>query len=213
MSFLAQYAAFAGVMLFVAISPGPDMAVIISRALTGWSAGVAATVGVVAGVAIWVVAAVTGVSALLATSATSFTVVKIVGAIYLVYLGVQSLLAARRHIDETVDAPAPVAMNKTGLASNAWRGFLCNILNPKAAVFFVALIPQFIRPDGDRVVDALVLPLLAVAIVGIWYLILVSIVFSLQKKLVNSRIRKRIDATVGVALVGVGIGVVFADSR
>ncbi|MFD4433113.1 LysE family translocator, partial [Nocardia sp. NPDC058497] len=148
MSFLAQYAAFAGVMLFVAISPGPDMAVIISRALTGWSAGVAATAGVVVGVAIWVVAAVTGVSALLDTTATAITVVKIVGAIYLVYLGIQSLLAARRHTDETVDAPAPVAINKAGLASNAWRGFLCNILNPKAAVFFVALIPQIIRPDG-----------------------------------------------------------------
>ncbi|MFJ4651049.1 LysE family translocator [Nocardia sp. NPDC088792] len=209
MSSVAQYATFAGVMLFVAISPGPDMAVIVSRALTGWSAGMAATVGVVAGVAVWVVAAVTGISALLATSAAAFTIVKIVGALYLVYLGVQSLLSARRHTDDADFESTAAPTARMGMMANVRRGFLSNILNPKAAVFFVALIPQFIRHDGSPVLDAIVLPMVAVAIVGTWYLILVSIVFSLQKKLANSRIRKRIDATVGVALVGVGIGVVF----
>jgi threonine/homoserine/homoserine lactone efflux protein len=207
MSFVAHYAVFAGVMLFVAVSPGPDMAVIISRALTSWSAGAAATAGVAGGVALWVTAAVTGISALLAASATAFTVVKIAGAIYLVCLGVQSLLAARRHAVGAAVAPASAGTGRIGMAGNAWRGFLCNILNPKAAVFFVALVPQFIPHSGARIVDAVVLPLVAAAVVGAWYLILVSIVFSVQRKLADSRIRRRIDAAVGVALIGVGIGV------
>ncbi|MFI6518019.1 LysE family translocator [Spirillospora sp. NPDC050679] len=209
MSQVMQYVEFAGVMVFVAISPGPDMAVIMSRALTGRSAGVAATAGVVAGVALWVLAAVTGVSALLAASATAFTVVKIVGALYLVYLGVRSLLAARRHTD---DGGVEPSAGDAGVAGNVWRGFLCNILNPKAAVFFVALVPQFMRHDGAPVVDAVVLPLVAMAIVGGWYLILVSVVFSLQERLVGSRVRKLIDAVLGTVLVGVGIGIVFSGS-
>ncbi|MFI1459611.1 LysE family translocator [Nocardia carnea] len=208
MSAAGQYAAFAVVMLFIAVSPGPDMAVIISRALTGWTAGAAATLGVAAGMFVWVLAAVTGIAALLAASAQAFTVVKVAGALYLVYLGVRALLAARRRGD-VPGAEAPVRPGTP--LDNAVRGFLSNILNAKAAVLFVALIPQFVPTGGVGVAEAITLPLIAAVVVTVWYLMLTTTVAALHRKFADSSVWRRIDTVVGAALVAVGIGVLFGD--
>ncbi|GGL27607.1 LysE family translocator [Nocardia jinanensis] len=201
----AQYAAFAGVMLFIAVSPGPDMAVITGRALTGWAAGAAATLGVAAGMFLWVLAAVTGVSILLETSATAFRVVEISGAVYLIWLGVGSLRAARRTaVAPDIAASGPRAASRVG---DIGRGFLSNILNPKAAVLFVALIPPFVPPGGARAADAIAFPAIAAAVVAAWYLALTSVVSALQRKFADGRVRGRIDVLVGIALIAVGAGV------
>ncbi|MFD4401903.1 LysE family translocator [Nocardia sp. NPDC058499] len=208
MSSVGQYAAFAVVILFIAVSPGPDMAVIINRALTGWVAGAAATVGVAVGIFVWVLAAVTGIAALLAASAQAFTVVKIAGALYLVYLGVRALLAARR-LGGVPGAETPVRPGAT--LDNAVRGFLSNILNAKAAVLFVALIPQFVPTGGVGVADAIVFPLVAAVVVAAWYLTLTTTVAALHRKFADSNVWRRIDTVVGAALIAVGIGVLFGD--
>ncbi|MFI6922760.1 LysE family transporter [Nonomuraea spiralis] len=92
------------------MSPGPDFAVVVRRsALSGRGHGMAAAVGIAVGVSVWVVAAATGVAALLAASAMAFTVVKVVGAAYLLYLGVKALRAALRGgggLDLGLPAPA-----------------------------------------------------------------------------------------------------------
>ncbi|WP_107659071.1 LysE family translocator [Nocardia suismassiliense] len=202
MSSITQYAAFAGVMLVVSASPGPDLAVIMSRALSGWAAGAAATLGVAAGMFLWVLAAVTGVSALLATSSEAFTAVRLLGAAYLIFLGVHALVQARRTTGDVLLRPV-VAQ---GFRRDLGRGFGSSILNPKTAVFFVALIPQFI-PDGATVTDAVVLPLVAVAVVTAWFLFVTSVVTWLHARFAQARTRRRIDTGVGVALVTVGVGV------
>lgn len=208
MSAVGQYAAFAVVMLFIAVSPGPDMAVIISRAVTGRAAGAAATLGVAAGMFVWVLAAVTGIAALLAASAQAFTVVKVAGALYLVYLGVRALLAARR----PGGVPGTEAPARPGSPlDNAVRGFLSNILNAKAAVLFVALIPQFVPPGGVAVGDAIAFPLIAAVVVAAWYLTLTTTVAALHRKFADSTVWRRIDTVVGAALIAVGIGVLFGD--
>lgn len=208
MSTAGQYAAFAVVMLFIAVSPGPDMAVIVSRASAGWAAGAAATSGVAAGIFVWVLAAVTGVAALLAASAQAFTLVKIAGAMYLIYLGARALLSARR----SGGVPGAGAPARPGTPlDNAVRGFLSNILNPKAAVLFVALVPQFVPHGRVGVADAIAFPLVAALVVGAWYLVLTTTVAVLRRRFADSGIRRRIDAVVGAALIAVGIGVLFED--
>jgi threonine/homoserine/homoserine lactone efflux protein len=133
--------------LLLNIAPGPDSILIMSRsARSGWRAGFVAAWGVGSGVCVHVLAAALGLSALLATSATAFTVVKMVGAAYLVWIGIGMLRSRAGAAAGTVDAVAdarPVCWREVFA-----QGFLTNVLNPKVALFFLAFVPQFIAPDA-----------------------------------------------------------------
>jgi threonine/homoserine/homoserine lactone efflux protein len=133
----------AGVLLN--ITPGPDMLYIIGRSTTqGWRAGAAAALGIGAGCVVHIAAAALGLSAVLAASATAFTILKIVGAVYLVYVGISFIRAAR----PSPRAAPHVALAPTTLRTVFIQGFLTNVLNPKVALFFLAFLPQFIDSDA-----------------------------------------------------------------
>jgi RhtB (resistance to homoserine/threonine) family protein len=127
--------------LLLNIVPGPDSMLVVTRSATqGWRAGSAAALGIGAGTFVHVLAAAVGMSALLATSAHAFTVVKLVGAAYLVYVGLRLWLAAGERAPAARDA-APLPYRRVFV-----QGFLTNVLNPKVALFFLAFVPQFIDP-------------------------------------------------------------------
>jgi threonine/homoserine/homoserine lactone efflux protein len=132
--------------LLLNITPGPDSLFIMARSATqGWRAGFVACWGIGTGVFVHVFAAALGLSALLAASATAFTVVKVIGAAYLVWIGI-GMLRSRGSGE-----PAPAGQE--ALRAIAYRdifrqGFLTNVLNPKVALFFLAFVPQFIAPDA-----------------------------------------------------------------
>lgn len=142
------------------LTPGPDVLYIVSNALRhGARAGVVAGLGITAGCFVHIGAAAIGVSALLAASATAFTLLKLVGAAYLLWVGVRMLRSRA-----TLPAATLVETVETSLPLN-WRGvfmggFWTNALNPKVALFFLAFVPQFIAPDADN--KALVFVLLGV---------------------------------------------------
>ena len=130
--------------LLLNITPGPDSLFIMARSATqGWRAGVVACWGVGSGVFVHVLAAALGLSALLATSATAFAVVKVIGAGYLVWIGI-GMIRAKGEAQEAVDA-APRVIRYRDIFR---QGFLTNVLNPKVALFFLAFVPQFIAPDA-----------------------------------------------------------------
>lgn len=129
---------------FLNVTPGPDNLFIAARSLQqGWRAGMVASLGVGCGVFVHVLAAAFGLAALLAASATAFLIVKLVGAAYLLWLGI-GLLRARAEVGAH-KAPPPSALP-------AWRifrqGFMTNALNPKVALFFLAFVPQFISHEA-----------------------------------------------------------------
>jgi RhtB (resistance to homoserine/threonine) family protein len=129
--------------LVLNVTPGPDNIYIAARSLQqGWRAGMVASLGIGCGVFVHVLAAALGLAALLAASAMAFLVVKLVGAAYLLWLGI-GLLRAR---ESTPGAP------ETRLSLPLWRifrqGFITNVLNPKVALFFLAFVPQFISHDA-----------------------------------------------------------------
>lgn len=161
-----RFLAFVTVSALLIMAPGPDMALVARNALRGgWSNAWPTALGVGAGTIGWGMAAVLGVAALLAASATAFTAVKLAGALYLLYLGLHSLRAGLTRSSE-------VATN--GLASPSTprrrvafqQGILGNLLNPKAAVIFVTVIPQFIRHGDPAIRLALMLLVFEVMIVG-----------------------------------------------
>ena len=130
--------------LLLNITPGPDTLYIVGRSSTlGLRAGAVAALGIGAGVLVHICAAALGLSALLAASATAFAVVKIIGAAYLVYVGV-SLLRTKK---SDPSSPA-VTLRSARLRSIFFQGFLTNILNPKVALFFLAFLPQFVMADA-----------------------------------------------------------------
>jgi threonine/homoserine/homoserine lactone efflux protein len=130
--------------LLLNITPGPDTLYIVGRSSTlGLRAGAVAALGIGTGVLVHICAAALGLSALLAASATAFAIVKIVGAAYLVYVGI-SLLRTKR---SDPSSPA-VTLRPARLRGIFFQGFLTNVLNPKVALFFLAFLPQFVMADA-----------------------------------------------------------------
>ena len=137
----AEFAAFSLAALVITLTPGADMALVARRAVAdGWHTAARTSLGVVSGLVVHAAAAAIGVSAILAHSATAFTALKLVGAAYLAVLGLLAFRSARRVRDGE-----PPARHR---GRPFLQGFLNNVLNPKVAVFYVAFLPQFIRP-GD----------------------------------------------------------------
>lgn len=139
-----DFALFIVAGLLLNITPGADMLYIAGRAGTqGFRAGALAALGIGAGCFVHILAAALGVSAILAASATAFTVVKLIGAAYLVYLGISLLRSTVRP-----QRQAAVALPLSTGSRIFWQGFLTNALNPKVALFFLAFLPQFIAVDA-----------------------------------------------------------------
>lgn len=195
----AQLVAFCGVVSLGAMSPGPDFAVVLRRsALGGRAEGMAAATGVATGVFVWAVAAAAGVAALVATVPVLLTTIRYAGAAYLAYLGIRALLAAAR-------TPAVTSGDRPDRAGGAFRdGLLCNALNPKAAVFFLALLPQFL-PADPGVLDTLTLSLVAVVITLVWFGTVANLVAVFRQVFARSPVRRTLDGLSGAALLGLGV--------
>lgn len=137
-------ALFAATVFVLNATPGVDMAYTVASTLRGgWRQGVAAAVGIMAGCVLHTLAAAFGLAALLATSAEAFTVVKLVGAAYLLYVAWGMARAGLKPPSAATEVVAPPSLWRT-----ARQGFFTNALNPKVALFFLALLPQFIAADA-----------------------------------------------------------------
>lgn len=200
---MTQLLAVGGVVLLAAMSPGPDFVIVTRNAmLSGRRAGMACAAGIAVGVFGWAVVTALGVAGLLAASAVAFTVVKLAGAAYLVLLGVRALLAARRG---GYEAPEEVSGTRTAGALAAFRqGLVTNLLNPKVAVFFTALLPQFLPATATRV-DQVLLAGVAAVVSLVWFGVLANVVSALRRFLTTQRVRRAIDAVMGALLVALGL--------
>ena len=131
--------------LLLNVTPGPDTLYIVGRSTAqGFRAGATAALGIGAGIVVHITAAALGLSALLALSSAAFTVVKLIGAVYLVYVG----LTLIRSTGAGSDRAGVAALAHAPLSTIFVQGFLTNVLNPKVALFFLAFLPQFVEPDA-----------------------------------------------------------------
>jgi threonine/homoserine/homoserine lactone efflux protein len=145
-----HYWLFLATAIVLILTPGQDTFFILGRSLAGGrAAGVAAALGVSAGTVIHTLLAALGLSALLATSAYAFMAVKFAGAAYLIYIGVRALLSRSRELAAQGEPDA-----RAGQWSAFRQGMLTNLLNPKVALFFLALMPQFIAASSTQKVAA-----------------------------------------------------------
>ena len=198
-----HYGLFIAAGLLLNLTPGQDTMFIIGQSLTGGRrAGVAAAVGISLGSVCHTLAAALGLSAILATSALAFSIVKLVGASYLVLLGLRLMLATP--VNSRSDAGAAAS----GLRPQAVlrQGILTNLLNPKVALFFLAFLPQFIDPASEtKTLAFLALGASFIATGLAWSLVLATLAAQLQHFFErNPRVRTVIDRAVGSLFVVLG---------
>jgi len=197
--------------LLLNITPGPDTLYIVGRSSAlGLRAGAVGALGIGAGVLVHICAAGLGLSALLAASATAFAVVKIVGAAYLVYVGI-SLLRTRRS-----DASSPaVTLRPARLRSIFFQGFLTNVLNPKVALFFLAFLPQFVMADApSKPVTFLFLGAIFDFNGTLWNLLVAWSTASISSRLAGGdRFKTWFNRCVGSLFVLVGLRLALAHER
>jgi len=193
-------------IVFIAI-PGPSVLFVVSRSVVhGSAAGVATVVGNTAGVFTQIVAVAFGIGPLVQRSITLFTVLKLAGAAYLVFLGVQAI----RHRRALADALGVQPERKT-LARIMLDGFTVGVTNPKAVVFFAAILPQFVDRTAGHVTAQLIL--LGLILAGI------ALISDSTYALVAGRIRnwlasspKRMEAlggAGGIAMIAIGTRIAF----
>ena len=190
------------------MTPGQDTLYIVGRSVSqGQKAGILSVMGIVSGAVVHTLFAAFGLSAILATSARAFAVVTLLGAAYLIYLGLQMLLARQATVGEA-------AVFEQESSWSIYRaGLLTNLLNPKVALFFMAFLPQFVAPTSDsQVLSFLFLGGLFIFNGTLWCLVLVSIASAMSRRLRQrqswSMILKRLTGTVFV-----GLGVRLATSK
>jgi threonine/homoserine/homoserine lactone efflux protein len=197
--------AFLGVAVLVIVTPGPDTALTIRNTLLGGRpAGIATALGVVSGQAVWALATSVGLVALLLASEPAFAAVRIAGAAYLIYLGVQALVAALRPGGNGGGVAAePRRHLPTGTAVR--QGLISNLGNPKMAAFFPSLLPQFVPAGEPTFLPLLLLGLLFCSLTFVWLSAYAVAVARAGDLLRRSRVRRTMEALTGAVLVALGL--------
>lgn len=196
---MAHLAAFFGVAIVVIVTPGQDTALTIRNTLAGGRrSGVLTAVGVSTGQCAWTLLTSLGLAALLLASEPAFLALKIVGALYLVWLGVHALADAMRGVRHAHVAPGRLA-SRTAYR----RGLLSNLGNPKMALFFTSLLPQFASHDASFMQLAS-LGLLFCVTTLLWLTGYALVVARLGDILRRTRVRRTLDAVTGTVLVAFG---------
>jgi threonine/homoserine/homoserine lactone efflux protein len=198
---LLSFVVVAGILT---VMPGADMALVARNVLTdGRRAGYVTSVGISMGLVIHAIASAVGLSAILLTSATLFSAVKLAGAAYLVALGIVSIRQALRRVPVEPGA----AGGRTPRSSTAHalaQGLLSNLLNPKVALFYLTLLPQFIRPGDPVLARSLLLAGVHVVLGLVWLATYAYFLGRLGETLRRPRVRRALEGVTGVLLIGLG---------
>ena len=198
-----QIIAFTVVAAIVTVIPGADMALVARSVLTrGRRAGFITSVGICTGLWVHAVASALGLSAILMASAALFSAVKLAGALYLVGLG---LLSLRMAFSSRVNGRA-VAIVATGRDARLAfvQGLLSNLLNPKVALFYLTLLPQFVRPGDPVLARSLLLAGIHVVIGLVWLIIYAYFLGRLGAVLRQPRVRRVLEGLTGAVLIALG---------
>lgn len=199
---------FMGVQALGLVAPGPDFVLILRNSLrSGAVAGYWTSTGIAAGVFVWIIATTAGIGGVLVASRTAFDVLRYAGALYLLYLGISTLISAFR--GSPVSTAEATALTPLTAAAALRQGFLCNALNPKAAVFFLALIPQLLGTHVSAV-SAILIALVGAAMTAGWFAFVSRVAQRLGVTLARPRAAFALNVSVGVILSAIAAALAFS---
>lgn len=208
---LTQLALYVAAAFVLAVTPGPGILYVAARTLAGGRAeGVASSFGTGAGGMVHVLAGSLGVSAVVLASAELFTALKLIGAAYLVWIGLRTIQSARG--DASTDLDGEPAAPPIGPRRAFREGVLVEALNPKTAAFFLAFVPQFVDPAGSHV--ALQFVMLGSVSVALNTLADIAVAFAAggirEGAAARPALIRRLREASGAAMIALGIGLVLA---
>jgi threonine/homoserine/homoserine lactone efflux protein len=202
---------FALLATLLTITPGLDTALVLRSAVTqGRGPAFATALGICTGALIWGVAAALGLAALFRASEVAFTILKVVGAAYLIWLGLRliwtGLIRPRHDAEPTATVPA-----REGRLISARRGLLTTMLNPKVGAFYLAVLPQFLVLAIAPAAMGALLALVHVALSMIWFSALILAASAIRRFLMRRTVNRAIDGITGAALIGFGTALAFSS--
>jgi len=200
---MENYLIFVGASIVLCIVPGPDMVFLLTRCIAqGSRAGVLAALGINLGAYVHLTAAAFGLSAILANSSAAFTVVKWTGACYLIYLGIRALISKS----------GPLSLDPNGVARQSgraifWQGFTSDVLNPKVAVFYIALLPQFVNVHERHPTQQLLFLGATLNVIALVFNISLALLAARVTRALrrNSTIADRLHKAMGAVFVALGL--------
>jgi len=204
---VTSFLAFLGVSIIVIVTPGPDTAITIRNTLFGGrSCGLFTALGIASGQTIWAFATSVGIVALLLASEPLFLAVKYAGAAYLVWLGIQALREAFRSAPPADERPSAVRPMRRLTARAAFsQGVVSDLGNPKMAVFFASLLPQFAPAGPGAFATLMVLGIVFAVMTFSWLTLYAVVVARAGDFLLRPNIRRTIEGITGTLLIALGI--------
>jgi threonine/homoserine/homoserine lactone efflux protein len=208
---LAELLAFTATATLIVLLPGPDTLVVVRNLLRGGKRRAALTVlGVLTGLSVWVITASLGLSAVLRASHTGYDVLRIVGAAYLVWIGLQSILSrgsmtGGHGVDGQIVDEAPKRSYGPLLGSGYVSGLLTDLLNPKVGVFFISFLPGFVPHGQDVGRFTLLLGAIFVVLTGLYFAMLLGVADRVVGWMNDVRMRRRLDRAAGLVFIGFGV--------
>ncbi|ENM5841762.1 LysE family translocator [Vibrio mimicus] len=201
---IQNFEAFLIAITILTLTPGLDTALVIrNTSRAGFADGCTTSLGICFGLFVHATFSAIGISAILAQSAELFQIVKMIGAAYLIWLGISSL----RSLMKTGQGIEVVSLTHSQfrLTRSLREGFLSNVLNPKTAVFYLAFLPQFINPEYSPLAQSLLMALIHFAIAMVWQCGLAGALSSAKNLLKNVSFMRWMEGTTGFVLVALGI--------
>ncbi|MGE8205082.1 LysE family translocator [Heyndrickxia sp. NPDC080065] len=203
---MSNFFVFAFMSICLIILPGPDTAITTRNTLSlGRLGGIQTLLGTCCALCIHTLAVILGLSAIIVKSALLFSIIKYIGAIYLIYLGVKTLLSLRKDIDSETDKDLPTK----GHHSCFRQGFLTNLLNPKVAVFFLTFLPQFLNPHANSMSQFLTMGITYTILTALWFVFYILLINRISVFMKKPKTQKFIQGITGAVLVGFAIKLAF----
>jgi threonine/homoserine/homoserine lactone efflux protein len=214
---LTAVLAFAGIAAIANLVPGLDMMLVLRTSVSGGRrAGLMAALGINTGCLAWGIATAAGLSVLLAASHVAFDVVRVCGAAYLTWLGCSALWHSRKRAHpEPDDGDAdegPEPATPPGRFAAFRSGLGTNLLNPKAGVFYMSLLPQFIPHGAPVFGTTLLLTLVDIAELSVLYVVISGTAAAIARRIGRTSFRRRMEQISGVVFLGFAVSLAFDRS-
>ena len=198
---MENFLLYIALCILLIILPGPDTAIVTKNTIvTSRRAGFETMFGTLSALMIHTTFAIVGLSAIIVQSSKFFTVIKFVGAIYLIYLGVKTLIAMIKREAQTAIEPST-----SSKSSSYFQGFFTNLLNPKVAVFFLTFLPQFVANPNEPLLPFLLLGITYSVLTFIWFVFYITLLSRVRAFMNKPTTQKWMEGITGAVLVGFGI--------
>ncbi|UDI79193.1 LysE family translocator [Staphylococcus taiwanensis] len=203
---------FITITLLIIIVPGPDFLIVMKNTInSGKMNGAMAAFGITSAHIIYSTLAVFGIIYILTSLYFVFLIIKVLGACYLIYLGIQSIRHARQSMNFNTDSMVETSGMK--YFTSYRQGFLSTILNPKALLYYVSILPQFLSTGGIAMKSQVaILSLIVIFVILIWFLFCVFVFQYIKLLFSNPKVKSIFDYAVGTILIGLSINLLFSKS-